>query len=59
MFVARPPELLTLVNVKTSSPDKCVLVYPDPPLGSRELSVLDGIGPPVESLSQWMSEESA
>jgi hypothetical protein len=59
MFVARPPELLTLVNVKTNSPDKSVLVYPDPPLGSRELSVLDGIGPPVESLSQWMSEESA
>ena len=59
MFVARPPELLTLVNVKTNSPGKSVLVYPDPPLGSRELSVLDGIGPPVESLSQWMSEESA
>ena len=58
VFVARPPELLTLVNAKRNSPEKSMLVYPDPPLGSRELSVLDGIGPPVVSLSQWM-EESA
>ena len=45
---------LTLVNAKTNAPDKSVLVYPDPPLGSRELSVRDGFGPPVDSLSDWM-----
>ena len=27
MFVARPPELLTLVNVKMSSPDKCMYSF--------------------------------
>ena len=56
MFVARPPELLTLVNVMKNSPNKSVLVYPDPPLGLRELSVLADIGPPVVSLSEWMEE---
>ena len=54
MFIARPPELLTLVNVMKHSPDKSILVYPDPPLGLRELSVLAGVGPPVASLSEWM-----
>ena len=56
IFVARPPELLTLVNVKKNYPDKSILVYPDPPLGLRELSVLTGVGPPVVSLSEWMEK---
>ena len=56
MFIARPPELLTLVNAKKNLREKSVLVYPDPPLGARELDVLDGIGPTVESMSEWMSE---
>ena len=56
LFLPRPPELLTLVNVTKTLPDKTVLVYPDPPLGSLELSLVDGFGPEVLSLSEWLSE---
>ena len=53
----RPPELLTLINAKRNLPEKSVLVYPDPPLGTRELDVLDGVGPSVESMSEWMRRD--
>ena len=56
MFVARSPELLTLVNAMKNFPDKSMLVYPDPPLGSQELGLLDHFAPNVQSLSEWMSE---
>ena len=56
MFVARAPELLTLVNATKNFPDKSMLVYPDPPLGSQELGLLDHFVPNVQSLSEWMSE---
>ena len=55
-FVARAPELLTAVNARTLFPNATVVVYPDPPLGLRELNLLKGIGFNSESLSQWMSE---
>ena len=57
MFVVRPPELLTLINAKKNLPKKSVLVYPDPPLGTRELDVLDGVGPSVECMSEWMRRD--
>ena len=56
MFVAHAPELLTLVNATKNFPDKSMLVYPDPPLGSQELGLLDHFAPNVQSLSEWMSE---
>ena len=57
MFVARKPELLTLVNSKKELSRMSAIVYPDPPLGSRERSLLDGFGPEIQSLSEWMREE--
>ena len=55
-FVARAPELLTAVNVRTLFPDTSVVVYPDPPLSLRELKLMDGFSFEFQSLSQWMSK---
>ena len=56
MFVTRAPELLTLANITINFPQISVLVYPDPPLGLRELELLDIFRPDVRSFSEWMSE---
>lgn len=58
-FVANPPELLTLATAARQRPAPSRIVYPDPPLGTRESQLLTGFGLPVQTLGQWLTEMRA
>ena len=55
-FIASPPELLTLATAARRCPAPSRIVYPDPPLGARESLLLTDLGPPVQTLGQWLTE---
>ena len=55
-FVARVPELLTAVNIKKLYPNTSTVVYPDRPLGTRELELMNDFSFNFLSLSKWISE---
>ena len=55
-FVARAPELLTAVNIKKLYPNTSTVVYPDRPLSTRELELIDDFRFKFLSLSEWISE---
>lgn len=53
-IITSPPELFNFVNKKKSQkePDKkLIILYPDPPIGIEELSILNEVDPEVEFLT--------
>lgn len=56
MFIARAPESLTAVNIKKRYPNTSAVVYPDRPLSTRELELIDDFGFNFLSLSEWIQE---
>ena len=59
VFMARPPELVSLATLGVEQDIRRVVVYPDPPLDSEELSLLDTIwnGLRIRTMTQWLAEE--
>ena len=61
-FTARPPELLSLAGLPTSTPTtESVIVYPDPPLGEEERQLFAAVRGDVRllTLTQWSAEIEA
>lgn len=54
VFLPRPPELISLVNLNTSRP---TIVYPDPPLSAEEEFLFKKISPNsrLQSITQWIA----
>ena len=59
MFIPRPPELISLVNLPSAVEEaEVVIVYPDPPLSSEEQRLFTKVAPRVRlrSLMEWTAE---
>ena len=60
VFMARPPELVSLATLATKQEMRGAVVYPDPPLGKEELHLFDATwgGLRVQTMTQWLAEET-
>ena len=60
VFMARPPELLSIVTTTLEPKMQGCVVYPDPPLSREEKDLLsetwDGLR--VQTISQWLAENT-
>ena len=54
LFAPRPPELLTIAQLRSSGAPPSLIVYADPPLGVDEERLLEGSKPPVQSFGEWL-----
>ena len=62
VFLARPPELLSLAKLRAGTRNgQLVVVYPDPPLGSEELQLFAEVANDVQlhSLTEWLGGRGA
>jgi hypothetical protein len=51
LVMAAPPELLTVLRARDASGKARALVYPDPPLGTEELSLVSEFAPELEPIT--------
>ncbi|MDD9960493.1 MAG: toll/interleukin-1 receptor domain-containing protein [Gammaproteobacteria bacterium] len=58
LFVPHPPELLTFAQLGGPGTTPSLIVYPDPPLGSEEERLFEGLQPPVRSFSEWLVDSA-
>lgn len=60
VFMARPPELVSLAALAINQEIREVVVYPDPPLGKEEMQLFDVTwsGLRVQTMTQWLAEET-
>lgn len=58
LFLPRPPELISLVNLNAVDQDNTMLVYPDPPIGIEETRLFEIISPSIRlrSMIEWLAE---
>ena len=61
VFLARPPELVSLATLSAPRAERRMAVYPDPPLDAEETELLNALWPGIRirSLNQWLTEESS
>ena len=59
MFLARPPELVSIATLTGGRDERRVVVYPDPPLDDEEMRLLHATGSNlrIQSMAQWLAEE--
>ena len=59
VFMARPPELISLATLAGGEDIRRVVVYPDPPLANEELSLLGATWSHLQvlTMNQWLAEE--
>ena len=59
IFMARPPELVSLATLAVEQDSRRVIVYPDPPLDSEELRLLGATWSDIRirTMTQWLAEE--
>ena len=59
VFMARPPELISLATLGTKEEERRVVVYPDPPLDQEEQRVLRATRSDLQlrTMTQWLAEE--
>jgi hypothetical protein len=53
-IITSPPELFNFVNIKKNRKEldkKLIILYPDPPIGIEELSILNEVDPEIEFLT--------
>ena len=60
VFMARPPELVSLATLAVNQDMRGVVVYPDPPLDKEEMRLFGAIwsGLRVQTMTQWLAEEA-
>ena len=59
VFMARPPELVSLATLAVEQDIRRVVVYPDPPLDNEELRLLGATWGDLrfQTMTQWLAEE--
>jgi hypothetical protein len=59
VFMARPPELVSLATLAVAEDMRKVVVYPDPPLDIEELRLLGATWSDlrIRTMTQWLAEE--
>ena len=59
VFMARPPELISLATLAADKDMRGVIVYPDPPLANEELRLLGAARSDLQilTMNQWLAEE--
>ena len=60
VFMARPPELISLATLADGGDMAGIVVYPDPPLATQELRLLSATWSDLQvlTMNQWLAEES-
>ena len=61
VFMARPPELISLATLGIKEEMRRVVVYPDPPLDQEELRLLRATRSDLQlrTMTQWLAEEAS
>ena len=59
VFMARPPELVSLATLSGEQALRRIVVYPDPPLDNEELRLLNATWTDlqIQTMTQWLAEE--
>lgn len=60
IFMARPPELVSLATLAINHETQGVVVYPDPPLGKEETQLIEETwsGLRIQTMTQWLTKET-
>jgi len=58
LFMARPPELLSMINITPDKDTPEVIVYPDPAMGIEEIRLFNETWSEIKvhTLTQWLTE---
>lgn len=59
VFMARPPELVSLATLEVNQNMRGAVVYPDPPLDKEEMRLFGATWSDlrVQTMTQWLAEE--